>query len=563
MPDTNQDVKDGTKEPDSVYNDQLSQLPQTSENIDEAIKRIKMMATERIRKKAAADRASLAAAKSADAFSMENASGVDINSLVALTSELNLGTDTVGAKAGVDIHTATIAAKSAHKDTAEPSEPQLAEEIDLISFSDDKPTGLKDGDKKYNGLKLENTNSTESNPEQPKPGTIVVPKPKPKVTIQKLPQTEDGFTPQPWVKRRYTISQLLLLGEVLPYIICPRDRFNVHTFSYDLVHIPGLGNESTGNLLVDHQILTLNLRTELIAFQFFTTYGYRYLERFKDPNHTLYVKGLWVEVRGSAGLRDHGGYRNAYRPTPYDTCVKLGLVREDQEAEILAAEQRNHTHQYSNNGHGGYRGRGNRGGRGSYRGNSYRGGHGNHFIAASSQQPLWKENMNVPLPTISFNSHSGQPASIVGNNVAEAIASEAGTLRGFSKSYAEIQVARTQIDQFAAMLGNGPANSEFGCVIEEAKENLGEKKAEVTNKWGDVYGYTVQEQNVERIKKPKGLAGATTTQEQQMQYIQYMLQTPLAPVLDTTHVSGSLTPSLQLAQRTPPGLHEDMNLDNK
>ncbi|KAF3936161.1 hypothetical protein ABW19_dt0202199 [Dactylella cylindrospora] len=40
----------------------------------------------------------------------------------------------------------------------------------------------------------------------------------------------------------------------------------------------------------------------------------------------------------------------------------------------------------------------------------------------------------------------------------------------------------------------------------------------------------------------------TSTPEQQMQYIQYMLQAPLAPVLNTTPAEGELSSSLQLSQ---------------
>ncbi|KAF3936241.1 hypothetical protein ABW19_dt0205420 [Dactylella cylindrospora] len=275
----------------------------------------------------------------------------------------------------------------------------------------------------------------------------------------KLPQTEDGFEPRPWVKRRYTIAQLLLLGEILPYIICPRDRFDIQTFSYDIVHIPGLGCESTGNPVVDHQILTLNLRTELIAFQYFSAFHYRYLDRFKSPDHTLFVKGLWVEVRGSAGLRDHGGYRNAYRPKPYDFCVKEGLINENQEAEAM-------------------------------------------------NQPILKENdiPGVNLSNIDSAANVGPPTPIVGNDIAHAVSLDTGTLHDISKKYAEVQLVRSEIEQAVANIGDFGGDS-TSHLVEEAKEKLAEKKAEITNKWGGVYGYALQDQDGTTVKKPKGLSG--------------------------------------------------------
>ncbi|KAF3925983.1 hypothetical protein ABW20_dc0107219 [Dactylellina cionopaga] len=345
MPTSSKDVDEGVRDTKDIKDaketkdleipkpiDPISNLSCIPENIDEAIKRIKLMATERIRQKAIAARASLAVLNPDSLPSKENASKAgnnagdgDVDGLISLAPQLNLGMEqkdtTFDRKhKGDTVDSAPEPVKSVADDTDAKVDDTKRREATPKDF---KTIDSKSGDTKPSVLK----------PEDKKPSIIVVPKPKPRATEPKLPQTKDGFTPQPWVKRRYTISQLLLLGEVLPYVVCPRDHFNIQCFSYDIVHIPGLGNESTGNALVDHQILTLNLRTELVAFQFFTTYGYRYLERFKSPDHTLYVKGLWVEVRGSAGLRDHGGYRNAYRPKAYANCVKEGLIKENQEAE--------------------------------------------------------------------------------------------------------------------------------------------------------------------------------------------------------------------------------------
>ncbi|KAK6521790.1 hypothetical protein TWF506_001994 [Arthrobotrys conoides] len=534
-------------------------------DIEEAIKRIKAMATERIRQKAVATRASLAvitgnegtSSTKEDAPKPDNGPGDDQLAVTANTLHMPLEDTPKEATDLLDglLSAATklnLALDEPVKNPKNDTDPTKADEASINTTANDLKSlepflklSLKD-------TKLPDTKPTVLKQDESKPMSVfVVPKAKPKVFEPKLPQTEDGFSPQPWVKRRYTISQLLLLGEIMPYIICPRDRFNFNTFSYDLVHIPGLGNESTGNHIVDHQILTLNLRTELIAFQYFTTCGYRYLERFKNPDHTLYVKGLWVEVRGSAGLRDHGGYRNAYRPKPYDACVKEGLIKENQEAEVQAALERgyntNHgNHPYPNNN---YRGRGSRGGRGGigYRGGSSRGNYRGGFVSASTDRPLLKENSIISLPAPNPSAHPGPPTPIVSNDIALATAKQAGTLHELSKSYAEIQIARTEVEEVAAGLGHG-APEEMVELVQQAKEKLAEKKAKITNKWGGIYGYTVQDQNKESIEKPKGLGGASSTQEQQMQYIKYMLQTPLAPVLDTTQAAGSLTPSMELAQ---------------
>ncbi|KAF3914052.1 hypothetical protein AA313_de0201738 [Arthrobotrys entomopaga] len=587
MPNQTENTDGGATEAEASSSATILKASSRTENIDDAIKRIKMMATERIRQKAAAARASLAAYDATNATSKDNFSTVftfeenlstgqkqaneAVDNLVASTSKLNLEPDDVGPNAAPRQMEMPTCAPSKAELGATPgtsateidknSNDTMANEALLISFdSDDQP---KDTPGEATTMSTDNAKGKSSKPQEVKTGVMVVPKSKPKSMTPKLPQTEDGFTPQPWVKRRYTIAQLLLLGQIMPYVLCPRDRFDIQIFGYDLVHIPGLGNESSGNPIVDHQVLSLNLRTELVAFHFFTAYGYRYLERFRDPDHTLQVKGLWVEVRGSAGLRDHGGYRNAYRPTPYEKLINQGLIKENQEAQIqaLAAEQRNNHHPYANNNYNGYRGRGSRGGRGG----GYRGGHRNNFVSASAQQPQWKENhtLSLPAPGISTSSNLGPPTPIVGNDIAEATVQETGTLHEISKKYGEIQAARTEIDQVTAGLGNVAGHGEFGQLIEETKERLAEKKVQVTNRWGGVYGYTVQEQTGELIKKPKGLGGDSSTQEQQMQYIKYMLQTPLAPVLDTTSVSGSLTPSIQLAHRALPGLHEDMDPDTK
>ncbi|KAK6350501.1 hypothetical protein TWF718_003692 [Orbilia javanica] len=564
-------LKDTTNQEDAAPAVTISKMQTTGSrrpsDIEEAIKRIKAMATERVRQKAVATRAALAVipgngeastpkegatnpdgeaedavdelAVTADVLHMPLEStpkdATDLlDGLLSAATKLNLALDepVKTPKKDTGIPKAGEASTGPEFDNLKSLEPFLKLPLKDTKLQDIKPTSLKQDET------------------QPK-SVFVVPKPKSRVFEPKLPQTEDGFSPQPWVKRRYTISQLLLLGEIMPYIICPRDRFNINTFSYDLVHIPGLGNESTGNHLVDHQILTLNLRTELIAFQYFTTCGYRYLERFKNPDHTLYVKGLWVEVRGSAGLRDHGGYRNAYRPKPYDACVKEGLIKENQEAEVQAALERG----YSNN-HGGhpypnhnYRGRGSRGGRGGigYRGGNSRGNYRGGFVSASTDQPLLKENSVISLPAPNPSAHPGPPTPIVRNDIALATAKQTGTLHELSKSYAEIQIARTEVDEAAASLGHD-APEEMVELVQKAKEKLAAKKAEITNKWGGIYGYAVQNPNTESIEKPKGLGGASSTQEQQMQYIKYMLQTPLAPVLDTTQAAGSLTPSMELAQ---------------
>ncbi|KAK6349505.1 hypothetical protein TWF696_005789 [Orbilia brochopaga] len=514
------------------------------ESVDDAIRKIKAMATERIRQKAAAHRAALdlaaiASGSSANGTNVDSAIGADINSLTASVSDLNIDSD----------GPINVEKKQDQEDTDEIS--QKAKSVSAVSITKiDTSTpqvstatkDVKSGDTKVLDIKSAGV---------AKVGAIIVPKTRPKTSEPKLPQTEDGFAPQPWVKRRYTIAQLLLLGEIVPYVVCPRDRFNIQVFTYDIVHIPGLGNESTGNAVVDHQILTLNLRTELIAFQFFTTYGYRYLERFKSPDHTLFVKGLWVEVRGSAGLRDHGGYRNAYRPKPYAACIKEGLIKENQEAEVFAAEQRNN---HTNTAATQFRGRGGRGGPrgGGYRGGSARGGHRPAFTSASNDQMLMmREDNYIPIPALNPIAYAGPPTPIVRNDIAEATAKEAGTLRDFSKEYADIQLARTGIDHVASKFG-GNAAGDVVDLVEQAKGKLAEKKAEITNKWGEVYGYTVQEQKGEPITKPGGLQGNFSTQEQQMQYIQYMLQTPLAPVLSTTHAAGNLTPSVQLAQPSTP-----------
>ncbi|KAK6506724.1 hypothetical protein TWF481_005183 [Arthrobotrys musiformis] len=535
-------------------------------DIEETIKRIKALAAQRLRQKAAATRESLANITGTVGASSSDDNGPNQESdtqgaakeLAATADVLHLplkdtpkeATDLLGdlLSAATKLnHTTDEPIKSTNKDTGVAKaneESTITKDDDLISFEPLLKLPLKD-------TKLPDTKAAVAKQDEVKPTSVfVVPKSKPKVFEPKLPQTEDGFSPQPWVKRRYTISQLLLLGEIMPYTICPRDRFNINTFSYDLVHIPGLGNESTGNHLVDHQILTLNLRTELIAFQYFTTCGYRYLERFKDPDHTLYVKGLWVEVRGSAGLRDHGGYRNAYRPKLYDACVKEGLVKENQEAEVQAALERGYTnhgnHPYPNNGN--YRGRGSRG-RGAigYRGGSSRGNYRGGFVSASTDRPLLKENSMISLPAPNPSAHPGPPTPIVSNDIALATAKQAGTLHELSKSYAEIRIARTEVEEVAAGLGEG-APEEMIELVKQAKDKLAEKKAEITNKWGGIYGYSIQDSNKDSVEKPKGLGGASSTQEQQMQYIKYMLQTPLAPVLDTTQAAGSLTPSMELAQ---------------
>ncbi|KAK6534925.1 hypothetical protein TWF281_006225 [Arthrobotrys megalospora] len=555
------------------------------EDIEEAIRRIKAMATERIRQKSGASRAPLSALTGivTSSSSKENVPKEDndtdgeveelavavnaldfpiadiqeedlLSGLISAASRLNLGTD----------ETVMNPKKEASPLNAADHSPDT-KATDLKSIEPLLKLALKD-------TKLPDAKAAEPKQEDAKPTVFVIPKPKPKPFEPKLPQTEDGFSPQPWVKRRYTISQLLLLGEIMPYTVCPRDRFNINTFSYDLVHIPGLGNESTGNHLVDHQVLTLNLRTELVAFQYFTNCGYRYLERFKNPDHTLYVKGLWVEVRGSAGLRDHGGYRNAYRPKPYDICVKEGLIKENQEAEVQAAVERgynhgNHgNHPYPNNS---YRGRGSRGGRGGigFRGGSSRGNYRGGFVSASTERRPLKENSMISLPAPNPTAHPGPPTPIVSNDIALATVKKVGTLHDLSKSYADLQIARTEVEEVAAGIGHG-APDEIVELVHQAREKLGEQNAAVTNKWGGIYGYTVQDQNGETVKKPKGLGGyatmpldldidctdltsrASSTQEQQMQYIKYMLQTPLAPVLDTTQAAGSLTPSMELAQPT-------------
>ncbi|KAF3318213.1 hypothetical protein TWF173_008948 [Orbilia oligospora] len=534
-------------------------------DIEEAIKRIKAMATERIRQKTVATRASLSIITSTEGTSsskedtLKPDNGPEGDQLAVTANVLHMPLEDTPKEATDLLDGLLSAATKLNHVLDEPAKNPKndsgltkADGISTNTAADDLKSlepflklSLKD-------TRLPDTKQTVSEQDEPKPtGVFVIPKPKPKVFEPKLPQTEDGFSPQPWVRRRYTISQLLLLGEIMPYIICPRDRFNINTFSYDLVHIPGLGNESTGNHIVDHQILTLNLRTELIAFQYFTTCGYRYLERFKNPDHTLYVKGLWVEVRGSAGLRDHGGYRNAYRPKPYDACVKEGLIKENQEAEIQAALERgyntNHgNHPYPNNN---YRGRGSRGGRGGvgYRGGSSRGNYRGGFVSASTDRPLLKENSMISLPGPNPSAHPGPPTPIVRNDIALATTKQAETLHELSKSYAEIQIARTEVEEVAAGIGHG-APDEMVELLQQAKEKLAEKKAEITNKWGGIYGYTIQDPNKESVEKPKGLGGASSTQEQQMQYIKYMLQTPLAPVLDTTQAAGSLTPSMELAQ---------------
>ncbi|KAK6362252.1 hypothetical protein TWF730_005949 [Orbilia blumenaviensis] len=541
-------------------------------DIEEAIKRIKAMATQRVRQKAVATRASLAAIAGTDVSSIssskendsrpENDAGGSVNELAVTADVLHLpledtpkgATDLLDdlLSAATKLNLVVDAApksQGTETNTADASIDTGLKGDNLISLEPSLKLALKD-------TKFPDSKDTDSKQEGTKPASVFhVPKSKPKVFEPKLPQTEDGFSPQPWVKRRYTISQLLLLGEIMPYIICPRDRFNINTFSYDLVHIPGLGNESTGNHLVDHQILTLNLRTELVAFQYFTSCGYRYLERFKNPDHTLYVKGLWVEVRGSAGLRDHGGYRNAYRPKPYDICVKEGLIKENQDAEVQAALERNFNHGNSNHGNhpylnnSNYRGRGSRGGRGGtgFRGGSSRGNFRGGFVSASTDRSTLKENSVISLPAPNSNTHPGPPTPIVRNDIALATAKQTGTLHDLSKSYAEIQIARTEVEEVAASIGRG-APEEIVELVEQAKEKLAEKKAEITNKWGGIYGYAVKDPNGESVEKPIGLGGASSTQEQQMQYIKYMLQTPLAPVLDTTQAAGSLTPSMELAQ---------------
>ncbi|KAK6542804.1 hypothetical protein TWF694_006745 [Orbilia ellipsospora] len=581
MPNKTGNADGGFTEAEAADPTIFSKTSTRTENIDDAIKRIKMLATERIRQKAAAARASLATCDTTGSTSSENLSTAfifkenfsTIESLAASTSKLNLEPDDVDPNtAPHQIETSVYtSSKTDLGDIAGPPAAETAKESNdgtpketlLISFdSDDQPKDALE-EARTKDIITGGANKELSKPQEANAGVIVVPKPKPKAIPQKLPQTEDGFTPQPWIKRRYTIAQLLLLGQIMPYVICPRDRFNIHIFGYDLVHIPGLGNESSGNSIIDHQILSLNLRTELVAFHFFTAYGYRYLERFKDPNHTLQVKGLWVEVRGSAGLRDHGGYRNAYRPTPYEKLINQGLIKENQEAQIqaLVAEHRNNHHPYANSNCNGYRGRGPRGGRGG----SYRGGHRGNFVSASTQPPQWKEHRTLPLPPpgLGSNSDLGPPTPIVGNNIAKATAQETGTLHEISKKYGEIQAARTEIDQVTAGLENVAGHGEFVQLVEQTKERLAEKKAQLTNKWGEVYGYTIKEQTGELIKKPKGLEGDSSTQEQQMQYIKYMLQTPLAPMLDTTNVSGRLTPSIQLAHSANPGLHEDPHLGTK
>ncbi|RVD81942.1 uncharacterized protein DFL_009788 [Arthrobotrys flagrans] len=523
-------------------------------DIEEVIKRIKAMATERIRQKSVAIRPSLATITGVAPSSKEDAPKPD--------SDTEGGTDELAATAGV-LH---IPLKDTPKEATDLLDGlfSAATKLNLAlepvknpgtTKADETSTNTKADDLKsltpflklpLKDTKLPETKAAVLKQDEAKPASVfIVPKSKPKVFEPKLPQTGDGFSPQPWVKRRYTISQLLLLGEIMPYIICPRDRFNINSFSYDLVHIPGLGNESTGNHLVDHQILTLNLRTELIAFQYFTTCGYRYLERFKNSDHTLYVKGLWVEVRRSARLRDHGGYRNAYCPKPYDACVKEGLIKENQEAKALDRGYNNNhgNHLYPNNN---YRGRGSRGGRGGigYRGGSSRGNDRGGFVSASTDRPLLEENSMVSLPAPNPSAH---PGPIVSNDIALATAKQTGALHELSKSCAEIQFARTEVEGVAAGLGHG-APGKVVELVQQAKEKLAEKKAEITNKWGGIYGYAMQDPNKESVEKPKGLGGASSTQEQQMQYIKYMLQTPLAPVLDTTQAAGSLTPSMELAQ---------------
>ncbi|KAF3925834.1 hypothetical protein ABW20_dc0102910 [Dactylellina cionopaga] len=160
-----------------------------------------------------------------------------------------------------------------------------------------------------------------------------------------------------------------------------------------------------------------------------------------------------------------------------------------------------------------------------------------------------EENSTISLPASNSSANPGPTTPIVRNDIAEATTKETGTVRDLAKTYAEIQLAHTKIGQTAAGLEGSTSNEEVLDLIEDAKEKLAEKKAEITNKWGGIYGYSVHDQTIDTVKKPKGLGGASTTQEQQLQYIQYMLQTPLAPVVDTTHVSGRLTPSIELAQR--------------
>ncbi|KAJ6264966.1 hypothetical protein Dda_1120 [Drechslerella dactyloides] len=548
-----------------------------SESVDDAIKKIKAMATERIRQRAAASRAAQdAESKASDStvdkdFNMSNFPHVDkttsdtidilATSAANLTIEAELASKVKEKQDKENLDDTLEAPKSAS--VVEPTKPEIVDaqaaklkdykaaylKASDVKTADVKSSDVKTADVKTSGVKApdakaSNTISTAT----PKLGTIVVPKVRPKSSEPKLPQNEDGFSPQPWVKRRYTIAQLLLLGEIIPYVICPRDRFNIQIFSYDIVHIPGLGNESTGNAVVDHQILTLNLRTELVAFQFFTTYGYRYLERFKSPDHTLFVKGLWVEVRGSAGLRDHGGYRNAYRPKPYTACINEGLVKENQEAEVLAAEQQRFNHANSVATH--FRGRGGRGGqRGGYRAGSARGGgHRTTFSTASTEQLLMmRDDKNIPVPALSLTPYTGPRTPIASNDAVAAMAQEAGTFRDLFENYADNQLVRNEIEHAAALGGNAA-----GDVVGLVEQELAEKKAEITNKWGEIYGYTVQEPKGELVSKPGGLQGNSSTPEQQMQYIQYMLQTPLAPVLSTTHAAGNLTPSAQLAQPSTP-----------
>ncbi|KAF3915627.1 hypothetical protein ABW21_db0208511 [Orbilia brochopaga] len=522
---------------------------ETAGSVDDAIRKIKAMATERIRQKAAAHRAALelAAATSTNDADGDKAMSSNIDSLTASISDLYIDTD----------GPAKTDKKHDKENTDHGSQAaKSASSAAVHKASTSEASTVKNGNS--GDVKVSDPKSAGNT----KPGTIlVVSKPRPKTSEPKIPQTEDGFAPQPWVKRRYTISQLLLLGEIVPYVICPRDRFNLQVFTYDIVHIPGLGNESTGNAVVDHQILSLNLRTELCAFQFFTTYGYRYLERFKSPDHSLFVKGLWVEVRGSAGLKDHGGYRNAYRPKPYAACIKEGLIKVDQEAEVFAAEQRNN--HASAAALTQFRGRGGRGvpRGGGYRGGSApRGGHRSTFISASTEQMLTMKDANhISIPALNPTAYAGPPTPIVGKDIAETLAKQKGTLLDLSKDYGDIQIARNDLEHAAANFG-GNGTGDVVDMVKQAEEKLAEKKAEITNKWGGVYGYNVQEQKGELITKPGGLQGSSSTQEQQMQYIQYMLQTPLAPVLNMTQAAGNLTPSVDLAQPSlPDEVDENLN----
>ncbi|EWC45693.1 hypothetical protein DRE_05254 [Drechslerella stenobrocha 248] len=510
-----------------------SQLP---DSVDDAIRKIKMIAAERVRQKATAARVAIAAGLNGPP--QNSASGLkvtdqDINTLISTAANLSVGT--VGAAKNEEGHKFDTKDEASHKKILGPQ----GNSHQSVPPNDIKPSSAQTQGP-LTGSKL---------------GVLTAPKSRPKSSEPKLPQTEDGFSPQPWVKRRYTISQLLLLGEIVPYVICSRDRFNIQIFAYDIIHIPGLGNESTGNPVVDHQILTLNLRTELIGFQFFTTYGYRYIDRFKSSDHTLYVKGLWVEVRGSAGLRDHGGYRNAYRPKQYDVCVREGLIKEDQEAEGMSSTTAAHHFVASP-----YRGRGSRGGSrgsGGYRGGSSRGGHRSIFSSASTEQPFWKEN-TIALPnTYAYN---GLQTPMFSNGTPGVPFKEVGIPPGFPTNYSGFQPARFDLER-GAEAGTAHNSPSSRAGIQPARFDFEKKRAEFTNKWGDIYGYAVQDQVEKPVEKPKGLEGASTTQEQQIQYIQYMIQYPLAPVLSTTQAAGFFMSTAELARGQSPPFKEIMDMN--